>query len=34
VIRGFSEVGVADLTQLAKRLMIKCGHLAPGPRCI
>ena len=34
VLRGCSEIGVADLTQLAKRLMIKCRHLAPGPRCI
>jgi DNA polymerase III subunit epsilon len=32
VLRGCSEVGVADLTQLAKHLTIKCGHLAPGPR--
>jgi DNA polymerase III subunit epsilon len=32
VLRGCSEVGVPDLTQLAERLMIRCGHLAPMPR--
>jgi len=27
VLRGCSEVGVKDLTQLADHLMIRCGHL-------
>jgi len=31
VLRGCSEVGVADLTQLSERLMIKRGHLDAGP---
>src|SRR6266849_4867235 len=31
VLRGCSEVGVADLTQLAEHFMIRCGHLHPGP---
>ena len=30
VLHGCSEVGVADLPQLAERLMIRRGHLAPG----
>jgi len=30
VLRGFSEVGVAALAQLAEHLMIRCGHLYPG----
>jgi DNA polymerase-3 subunit epsilon len=30
VLRGCSEVGVADLIQLAKHLMIRCGHLYPS----
>jgi len=29
VLRGCSEVGVADLTQLADHLMIPCRHLCP-----
>ena len=29
VLRGCGEVGVADLTQLAERLMIRRGHLDP-----
>ena len=32
VLHGCSEVGVPDLTQLAERLMVRCGHLAPMPR--
>lgn len=31
VLRGCSEIGVADLTQLAEHFMIRCGHLYPGP---
>jgi DNA polymerase-3 subunit epsilon len=31
VLRGCSEVGVTDLPQLAERLMIRRGHLDPGP---
>jgi DNA polymerase-3 subunit epsilon len=31
VLRGCSEVGVADLTQLAERLMIRRGHLDLEP---
>lgn len=31
VLRGCSEVGVADLTQLAERLMIRGHHLGPRP---
>jgi len=31
VLRGCREVGVADLTQLAEHLMIRRGHLGPGP---
>jgi hypothetical protein len=30
VLRGCGEVGVADLTQLAERIMIRRGHLDPG----
>ena len=30
VLRGCSEVGVADLAQLADHLMIRCGHLCPS----
>lgn len=30
VLRGCSEVGVADLTRLAEHLMIRCGHLHPS----
>ena len=29
VLRGSSEAGVADLTQLAQHLMVRCGHLSP-----
>jgi DNA polymerase-3 subunit epsilon len=31
VLRGCSEVGVADLTQLAEHFTIRCGHLCPRP---
>ena len=31
VLRGCSEVGVADLTQLAEHLMIRRGRLVPKP---
>jgi DNA polymerase-3 subunit epsilon len=31
VLRGCSEIGVADLTHLAEHFMIRCGHLYPGP---
>ena len=31
VLRGCSEVGVADVIQLAKHLAIRCSHLHPVP---
>jgi DNA polymerase III epsilon subunit-like protein len=31
VLRGCSEVGVADLTQLAEHFTLRCGHLCPRP---
>lgn len=31
VLRGCSEIGVGDLPELAERLMIRRGHLVPGP---
>ena len=30
VLCGCREVGVADVTQLAQHLMIRCGHLYPS----